>query len=99
MQNPRDFEILEQFPQSWFNQHLIEKLPVVFSNKEVTIYNASHTSFPQPISDTVLIKPIEEFDDSWLRPYDVLSQSDRNYTAMYEIDPAIFQAKNIVPGI
>ncbi len=98
MNNPRDFEILEEFPRSWFNQFLIEKLPIGFSNKQVTIYNASHTAFLQPTSDTVIAKPIEEFDDSWLLPYDVLSQSDYNFTSMYETDPDILQAKKIVIG-
>jgi hypothetical protein len=92
----RDYEKINQYPNSWFNKYLLKSLPIIYSNPEVTIFNVTHVNFPQPNSDTVLIKPIEEFNSLSSLQQNILSYSNLNYTTMYETDPMISQAKNLV---
>lgn len=92
----RDFTILNKVPTSWIRQHLIPMLPVVFSNSEVKIYNATSVSYPVPNSNTALIIPSDPQEDSWLYAYDVLSQSDGNWTALYNTDQNYLKNKIVV---
>ncbi|MGB7956706.1 MAG: hypothetical protein WCF23_22265, partial [Candidatus Nitrosopolaris sp.] len=92
----RDIDILNQQPQSWLAQHLIPMLPVVFSNGEVTIYNATQVSFPLPNSDTNMIIPSDPRDNSWFYAYDVISQSGKNYTIMFDKDANALKSKNVI---
>ena len=95
----RDFYIMEKTPRSWFAQHLLPMLPVVFSNKDVTIYNASRVSYPQSNSDTTMLIPSNPRDNSWLYAYDVVSQSRGgrgNYTVMYDNDDDALKSKTVI---
>ncbi|PWU78938.1 MAG: hypothetical protein DLM72_20045 [Candidatus Nitrosopolaris wilkensis] len=94
----RDVELLKELPQqSWFYQHLLPMLPVVFSNGEVAIYNATHVSFPLPNSDTTMLIPTgSNHDNSWLYAYDMISQSGKNYTVMYDTDPNALKSKTVL---
>jgi hypothetical protein len=100
--NNRDFKMLNDEPQSWLLQHLIPMLPVVFSNGQVRIYNATHVSFPLPNSETTLLIPTDPrivTDNSWLYAYDILSQSGKNYSIMYDMDINGLKSKNVVLGL
>jgi hypothetical protein len=92
----RDFEMLKEEPQSWLAQHLIPMLPVVFSNEQVTIYNATDVSYPLPNSDTVMLIPTDPRENSWFYAYDIISQSDKNYTVMYDRDPNALKSKTAI---
>jgi hypothetical protein len=97
--NILDFDVLNHARESWFTEHLYNTLPVVFSNKMITIYNATSSSFPLPNSKTVMAIPMERFDNSWLMTQDLLSHLKSNYTLMFYEDPNIFKSKNIILGI
>ena len=84
---------------SWLTQHLLPLLPVVFSNKGVTIYNASHVTYPNSNSETTLIIPTDpkiSSQNSWLYAYDIISQGDMNYTVMYDNDRNALKSKNVI---
>jgi len=91
----RDFELLnEQQQGNWFTDHLLPILPVIFSNGEVTVYNATLASFPLPNSDSVMLIPSDPHDDSWLYAYDIVSQLRKNYTVMYDSDAGSLKGNN-----
>ncbi|HEY7227750.1 MAG TPA: hypothetical protein VH481_06465 [Nitrososphaeraceae archaeon] len=95
----RDFQALNSEKQSWFDKHLISMLPIIFSNEEVTIYNATRASFPLPSSETHLVIPANPFfvpQTTWFYAYDVLSQSNKNYTVDYDTDPNALKAKTVI---
>ncbi len=95
----RDFSILDKQSQSWFVQHLLPMLPVVFSNSEATIYNATHVSSPLSNSDTAMLIPSDPRiapANSWSYAYDVISQSGKNYTVMYDRDPNALRSKTVI---
>ncbi|PWU80636.1 MAG: hypothetical protein DLM72_11220 [Candidatus Nitrosopolaris wilkensis] len=93
----RDFKLLNEQPQQgWFYQHLLPMLPVLFSNGEVKIYNATHISFPSSISETTMLIPTESHDDSWMYAYDIISQSGKNYTVLYDSDPNALKSKTVI---
>jgi hypothetical protein len=92
----RDSKVLDENPRSWFSRHLMKSLQVVFSNSEVTIYNASSFSYPQAASDTALLIPQEPTSNGWVFGYDLLSQSGRNYTVIYDNDPVALKQKNLI---
>ncbi len=91
-----DSDILQIDSQSWLVHHLLPMLPVVFSNGQATIYNATHVSFPLPNSDTSLLIPSDSIDNSWLYAYDVVSQSGKNYTVMYDTDSNALKSKTVI---
>ena len=92
----RDLDLMKKEPAGWLKHHLLPILPVIFSNKEVTIYNATSVSFPVSNSNTTLIIPSEPHDDSWLYAYDIVSESGANYTVMYDKDPNSMSKKVIL---
>jgi hypothetical protein len=92
----RDSSVLKS--ESWFTDHLLPMLPIIFSNGEVTILNATHYSSPVAKSDTSLLIPIDYRDNSWLYGYDILSQSGKNYTVMYDKDASALKSKNVILG-
>lgn len=94
--NNRDVNFLTGNKYGWFSQHLLPMLPVVFSNREVTIYNTTHISFPLSNSDTTMLMPIDFFDKSWLYAYDIVSRSGANYTVMYDKDPNTLNSKTVL---
>ena len=80
----RDFDRVND-KNSWFVDHLLPMLPVIFSNKDVIIYNASHVSYPQKNSETALIIPREPqmiYQKSSFYTYDIVSQGNNNYTVI-----------------
>jgi len=95
----RDFDILNRYGQSWLARHLIPMLPTVYRNSEVTIYNVSSVSFPQPNSNTALVVPFDGFIDSregWLYAYDILSLGECNYTVVYDLDPKALTYNTVI---
>ncbi len=96
----RDFELLkEQETHQSYLKHLLPFLPVIFSNGEVTIYNATHVSFPLSNSDTTMVIPSDPHivaDNSWFYAYDTISQSGKNYTVMYDTDPNALKSKTVI---
>jgi hypothetical protein len=95
----RDFDILNRYGGSWLARHLIPMLPTVYRNNEVTIYNVSSVSFPQPNSNTALIIPFDGFIDSregWLYAYDILSLGGYNYTVVYDLDPKALTYNTVI---
>jgi hypothetical protein len=95
----RDFNILNKYGQSWLARHLIPMLPTVYRNSEVTIYNVSSVSFPQPNSNTALVVPFDGFIDSregWLYAYDILSLGEYNYTVVYDLDPKALTYNTVI---
>jgi hypothetical protein len=96
----RDLKALTNGKQSsWFGEHFISMLPVVYSNGEVTIYNATHASPPSPYSDIHMVLPAETSLSpraSWFYAYDVISQSNKNYTTVYSKDPNALKAKTVI---
>jgi hypothetical protein len=95
----RDFDILNRYGGSWLARHLIPMLPTVYRNSEVTIYNVSSVSFPQPNSNTALVVPFDGFIDSregWLYAYDILSLGEYNYTVVYDLDPKTLTYNTVI---
>ena len=92
----RDLNILSQNRQSWLVGHLLPMLPIAYSNANVTIFNASHVSFPLSTSDTNVLVPGDPRDNSWLFAMDAISQSGKNYTVMNDQDPDALKAKNVL---
>ena len=93
----RDFKRLEnQVPHGWLDQHLIPLLPVVFSNQEVTIYNATKVSYPLPNSETTLIIPSDPHESKWFYAYDIVAQSGKNYTVKFDKDTQALKGKNVI---
>ena len=92
----RDFRTIHQNPHGWLAEHLIPILPIVYSNQEVRIYNISKVSYPLPFSDTVLVVPSDSRAKSWFFAYDFISHSGTNYTVMYDNDPSVLKAKNVI---
>jgi hypothetical protein len=89
----RDYDVLNRYSESWLARHLVPMSPIVFKNNEVTIYNLSSVSFPQPNSTTALVIPFDDSIDTeerWLYAYDVLSLGGYNYTVVYDLDQNIF---------
>jgi hypothetical protein len=92
----RDLQDLNKFSDSWLSSHSIKMLPVIFSNEEVKIFNASGVTFPQAKSNTALVIPHKPIYDSWLYLYDIVSQSGKNYTVIYDNDRNILYKKNVI---
>ena len=92
----RDLDVVKKEPVGWLKHHLLPLLPVIFSNNEVTIYNTTSVSFPVSNSDSTLIIPTDAHDKSWFYAYDVVSQSRKNYTVMYDKDPMFLKSKNVI---
>lgn len=92
----RDFRTIRENPQGWLAGHLIPMLPIVYSNEEVTIYNITKISYPLPNSNAVLLVPSDSRANSWFYAYDVISQSGKNYTVMYDNDPSALKAKSMI---
>jgi hypothetical protein len=89
----RDYNVLNRYSRSWLNRHLIPMLPIVYRNSEVTIYNVSSVSFPQPNSTTALVVPLNgsiDPENRWLYSYDILSLGEYNYTVVYDLDKNLF---------
>lgn len=82
----RDVDYLNQFGGQFLTNYL-PMTPVVFNNSEVTIYNVSQPSFPQPESQNVLIVPFDiSMQQNLLPAYSMLSNGFYNYTVMYDLD-------------
>jgi len=82
----RDANYLSQFGGQFLTKYL-PMTPVVFNNSEVTIYNMSKPSFPQPESQNVLIVPFDSsIQQNPLAAYSMLSNGFYNYTVMYDLD-------------
>jgi len=94
----RDIPLLKTNPGSWFNNHLFDSLPLIYSNEDVRIYNVTKVTFPLADSETAFVLPQYEFDDSYLYPLDILSQSRTNYTVTYEQDPQLSKYENVILG-
>lgn len=93
----RDRDFLEQdLAAGWLTKHLLPMLPIVFSNGVVTIFNATHLSFPVANSDTSLLIPSDSRDDSWYYAYDILSQTGRNYTVIFDQSDDMLRTKNAI---
>ena len=98
----RDYELLNEYGQSWLTTHLLPTLPVIYRNDEATIYNISSVSFPQEDSTTALIVPIDNSIDPmkpWLYTYDMLSLGEYNYTVAYDLDPRMFLYNTLVLSV
>lgn len=82
----RDAEYLSQFGGQFLTKYL-PMTPVVFNNSEITIYNVSKPSFPQPESQNALIVPFDgSIQQNPLAAYSMLSNGFYNYTVMYDLD-------------
>lgn len=95
----RDLIQLKSEPQTWFLQHLIPLLPIVFSNKEVTVYNATQVRYPSSESSNVLITPGYHSltpTDAWYYGYDVVSLANKDYTTKYELDNSVLKDSNTI---
>ncbi|GEM_PF-5896493 len=95
--NSSDFDMLK--PQkSWLFYHLLPILPIVFSNDEVTIYNATHVSYPRSNSDTHVLVPTSPSaaSNSLFYAYDIISLHDRNYTVMFDRDQNALTGKTVI---
>jgi hypothetical protein len=93
----RDLDVLNSYPNSWFSKHLLNSLPVVYRNEEVTIFNATGLRFPQPVSDTALIIPTQPESDNWMYAYDAIARTSINYSQMLDRDrPSFKDQSNIV---
>ena len=95
----RDYEVLNEYRQSYLSRHLISMVPAIFKNDEVTIYNVSSVSFPQINSTTALVVPFDSFIDpkeSWLYAYDILSLGGYNYTVFYDLDPKLLTYTTVI---
>jgi len=84
--------------EGWLFRHLLPTLPIVFSNDEVTIYNATHVSYPRSNSDTTMLVPSDPnvSENSFLYAYDVISKHDHNYTVMFDRDQNALRSKTVV---
>ena len=91
----RDLNFLKG-SEGWLATHFLPILPVVFSNNEVVIYNASHVAYPAPKSDSTMVIPFYPRDNSWLYGYDIVSKSGKNYTVRYDTDPHALNSKNVI---
>ncbi len=92
----RDLQLLNKQPENWLTQHLLRILPIIYSNENVTIFNASHVSYPLPDSDTHLIIPKDGYDNNWFYSYDIVSRSSKNYTAILDKDANALHAKTVI---
>jgi hypothetical protein len=94
----KDKNFLNQALQSWLTKYLLDLLPVIYSNRETTVYNVTHISAPLPVSNTAFVLPQLKLDNSYLYPYDILSQADINYTDIYENDHKFSNFSNLIIG-
>jgi len=95
----RDYEVLNRYSGSWLARHLIPLLPTIYKNSEVTIYNVSSVSFPQPNSTTALVVPLDgsvDPEEKWLYTYDILSLGEYNYTVVYDLDENVFSYSTLI---
>ncbi len=93
----RDFDILEK--GGWFGSHLLRTIPLVFSNKFVTIYNSTHVSYPHSNSDTSMLVPIDDniaSPQSLYYAYDLISKHDYNYTVLFDRDQNALKTKTVI---
>lgn len=92
----RDFELLKDQPQAWFKNYLTF-LPVVFSNKDVTIYNSTQTNYPSLNSRVHFLIPSHQVENSKYS-YFAMSGSKINYTTFYDIDKNSLSGKTVILG-
>ncbi len=92
----RDFDFLKLQQHGWLGEHFLPLLPVVFSNEEVTIFNSSHVTYPASKSDNTMLIPVESPDNSWSYAYDIISQSGKNYSVMFDTDAHALKSKNVI---
>ncbi|MEM3190363.1 MAG: hypothetical protein QW454_05015 [Candidatus Bathyarchaeia archaeon] len=94
----RDQVQLNKYADRFLAKYL-NVLPMVFQNSEVRIYNVSRLSPPQPVSDTVLVLPLDRSlcgEENLYMAYNILSRGFYNYTVAYDLDDAIFKAKTMI---
>lgn len=93
----RDYQLLNESSGSWLAEHLLPALPVIFSNDEVKIFNASSINPPSNNSDTLFLIPERPHTSDWLYAYDILSHSRLGYTEGYQSSyPGLVHNKNLV---
>jgi hypothetical protein len=98
----QDLPTIDAYSQSWLINHLLPMVPVIYRNPEVTIYNVSSVSFPQPSSTTALSLPLDKSissTNSWLYAYDLLSMGEYSYTTAYDMDSNLFSYGTVVSSI
>lgn len=93
----RDVAYLNSYGDRFLIQYL-SMLPIVFENSEVTIYNVSKLSFPQPNSKNMLVIPFDESigTQNFNMAYHILSQGFYNYTVAYDLDYKALDMKTII---
>ncbi|MEO9320269.1 MAG: hypothetical protein ABI361_06320 [Nitrososphaera sp.] len=96
--NTRDIKFLNDHC-GWVCQHLLPELPIVFSNAETKIYNATYVGFPTPSSSTALVLSNDPgFRKSSYGAYDLLAQTNAEYTTMEESDHNLLNESNLMLG-
>jgi len=93
----RDTIYLNKFSDSFLRWY-ITMLPVVFKNPEVTIYNVSRVSFPQPSNEIALIVPFDEaMNTEGIKiAYCILSQGLYRYSVAYDLDDKALNFNTII---
>lgn len=93
----RDVTQLNKSSGVFLTRYLTE-IPLVYSNSQVKIYNATKTSFPQITSDNVLtIDCTEKISKKETNiAYKILSQGFYNYTVACDSNNKIFDAKTVI---
>jgi hypothetical protein len=85
----RDDVYLSGYSDQFLSKYLLPTLPTAYSNSEVTIYNVSSLSYPQPSSGNVLLIPFDNSvadEQSSLLAYYALSYGYYSYTTAYDTD-------------
>jgi hypothetical protein len=80
--NPDEQYLVENYPNSYLYSDLLQKLPIMYNNSEVTITEVPPLVPPTPNSDFVLVLPENQtiYDDY---AYELLSLSRLNYTTTF----------------
>ena len=93
----RDAFLLKQSPDDWLSSHLLAKLPIIYSNGVVTIFNVTKGSSPVLNSNLTLVNPTIFSDDQWLYLNEIFNKKGNlSYTEKLDQDPQMFKGKNIL---